>query len=293
MISGGEPFLRRDLDDLLAIFYRNNNTRQIHLPTNALMKDLTVRTLTSILEKCPEMQVTIAFSIDGLEETHDRNRGKPGSFQAVVETSRAVAELKADHPLLRTYVTMAVFQGNYHEVEALAEFVKREMPVDDFGISPVRGKPKEPTIHAPTAEQWRALYARLAPVRVHYISKRFTNGLLARMVLSRTNYTNDIFRMVLEENRLPYQCRAGQVIGVIEPNGEVRVCELTEVIGDLREVDFDFKKVWFSPRAEAMRQQIIGCACSHACFISASLTQYPGQVVKAYTNALLRPLPTS
>jgi MoaA/NifB/PqqE/SkfB family radical SAM enzyme len=160
----------------------------------------------------------------------------------------------------------------------------QQMPVDDFGFSPVRGNPKVTSIHAPSADEWRELVARLEPVRRHYVRKRFGDGLKTRMLLSRGKYTHDVFTMVLEENRLPYQCRAGQVIGVIEPNGEVRLCELTDIVGDLREVDFDFKKVWFSPQADAMRKQIIGCSCSHACFIGASLTQYPGQLLKAYVG---------
>jgi MoaA/NifB/PqqE/SkfB family radical SAM enzyme len=287
LISGGEPFLRRDLDDILATFYRNNRTRQIHLPTNALLKDLTVATLKRLLEKCPELQVTLGFSMDGLEETHDRIRGKKGSFKAVVETSRAVAELQRDHPLLRTYVITTVCRQNYDQVEALARFVREHMPVDDFGFSPVRGNPKEPTIEAPTAAQWHDLAARMEPVRRHYAERRFGGGLKTRMLLSRAQYTHDVFEMVLEENRLPYQCKAGQVIGVIEPNGEVRLCELTPIVGDLREHDFDFRKVWFAPAAREMREKIVGCSCSHACFIGASLTQYPGQILKAYAGSVL------
>jgi MoaA/NifB/PqqE/SkfB family radical SAM enzyme len=252
-----------------------------------------VATLTRILDKCPELQVTLGFSLDGLEATHDRIRGKHGSFRAVIETSHAVAELKTRHPLLRTYVINTVCQENYDEVEPLARFVMREMPVDDFGFSPVRGKPKLASILAPSAEQWRGLCDRLEPVRAHFARKRFGEGLKARMLMSRGQYMHDVFAQVLREQRLPFQCRAGQVIGVVEPNGEVRLCELTGIVGDLREVDFDFKRVWFTSRAEEMRRQIIGCSCSHACFIGASLTQYPGQLFKAYTQSLLKPLPTS
>ena len=284
LISGGEPFLRRDLDDIIAVFYRNNGTRQIHLPTNGLQTGTVVTILSRMLEKCPKLQVTLGLSLDGLEETHDRIRGRKGSFRAVVETSRAVEELKAHYPLLRTYTITTVCQDNYHEVAPLADFIMRETPVDDFGFAPVRGTPKSATVHAPSADEWRALVARMAPVRVHYARKRFGNGIKTKMLLSRGKYTHDVFTMVLEENRLPFQCRAGQVIGVIEPNGEVRVCELTDIIGDVRETDFDFAKVWFSPRADAMRERIIGCSCSHACFIGASLTQYPAELLKAYAG---------
>ncbi|MBJ44708.1 MAG: hypothetical protein CMJ80_15780, partial [Planctomycetaceae bacterium] len=55
---------------------------------------------------------------------------------------------------------------------------------------------------------------------------------------------------------------------------KVRLCELTPVIGDLREADFDFSRVWNSDEANQLRQKLIGCSCTHACFINASQKYY-------------------
>ena len=38
-ISGGEPFLRDELADILAMFVRRNGVRNINLPTNGLLPD--------------------------------------------------------------------------------------------------------------------------------------------------------------------------------------------------------------------------------------------------------------
>ena len=79
---------------------------------------------------------------------------------------------------------------------------------------------------------------------------------------------------LLRGEGLPFQCQAGHYIGVIEPDAKVRLCELTPVIGDLREADFDFARVWDSDEANQLRQKLIGCSYTHACFINASQRYY-------------------
>lgn len=70
----------------------------------------------------------------------------------------------------------------------------------------------------------------------------------------------------------PFFCQAGNNIGVLEPDGGVRLCELTPVVGNVRETQYNFNKVWFSKRADSIRVKIKkdNCACTHACFIDAS-----------------------
>ena len=38
-ISGGEPFLRKELAEIIALFYRNNGMRHVNLPTNGLLPE--------------------------------------------------------------------------------------------------------------------------------------------------------------------------------------------------------------------------------------------------------------
>ena len=72
------------------------------------------------------------------------------------------------------------------------------------------------------------------------------------------------------EDGLPFECKAGKTIGVLEANGDVRLCELKEVVGNVKNFDYDFKKVWFSERAEKVRKTVPGCSCTHPCFINNS-----------------------
>src|SRR6478609_261606 len=46
-LSGGEPFLRKDLAEVCRMFIRNNGVRQIYVPTNGSFEDRTIDVLTN------------------------------------------------------------------------------------------------------------------------------------------------------------------------------------------------------------------------------------------------------
>ncbi len=82
-ISGGEPYLRLDLAEVCEVFYKQNKVREIFIPTNSLLLDNVKRITESILRKCPEANLTLNISLDGLEEFHDDLRGVKGNFKKV------------------------------------------------------------------------------------------------------------------------------------------------------------------------------------------------------------------
>jgi MoaA/NifB/PqqE/SkfB family radical SAM enzyme len=84
-------------------------------------------------------------------------------------------------------------------------------------------------------------------------------------------YIYNVYSQVLKNKKWPFKCQAGNLIGVLDPNGDVRLCELTDVVGNVRSADHDFQKVWFSDPANEMRKKIRDCACTHACFINPSI----------------------
>jgi MoaA/NifB/PqqE/SkfB family radical SAM enzyme len=85
-ISGGEPFLRKDLARIIELFYRHNHIRDVRIPTNGLPTEQTLLTVKGILESCPELHLEVDISIDGFGETHDRIRGVPGNFEKALDT---------------------------------------------------------------------------------------------------------------------------------------------------------------------------------------------------------------
>src|SRR6185436_19568463 len=59
-------------------------------------------------------------------------------------------------------------------------------------------------------------------------------------------------------------CYAGTAGGVIYDEGTVSSCENLAPIGNLRDFDWDFQKLWLSPAMKERRKKALdGCFCTH------------------------------
>ena len=85
-ISGGEPFLRKDLAEIIELFYINNGVRHVNLPTNGLLPEKLDAVISRVLARCPELVIDLNFSLDGPANTHDAIRGVPNNFEKTLAT---------------------------------------------------------------------------------------------------------------------------------------------------------------------------------------------------------------
>ena len=87
-ITGGEPFIRRDIPDIVRELYKKSD--RIVISTNGYFTD-------RIIALCKEFpQVGIRISIEGLQETNDKIRGIPDGFQRGYQTLKTLVEM--GHP---------------------------------------------------------------------------------------------------------------------------------------------------------------------------------------------------
>lgn len=87
-ITGGEPFIRRDLPDIVRELYKKSD--RIVISTNGYFTDR----ILSLAQEFPE--VGIRISIEGLRETNDKIRGLPNGFYRGYSTLRKLVEM--GHP---------------------------------------------------------------------------------------------------------------------------------------------------------------------------------------------------
>ena len=63
-LSGGEPFLRKELAEIIELFYVNNGMRHVNLPTNGLLPAKLEQVVDGVLARCPELSIDLNFSLD-------------------------------------------------------------------------------------------------------------------------------------------------------------------------------------------------------------------------------------
>lgn len=278
-VSGGEPFLRKELARIIQLFYQNNKIRDVRIPTNGLPTVQTLQIVKEILNTCPGLHLEVDVSIDGLGETHDRIRGVPGNFEKALATIGELQALRANWPNFTLYINSVITQENQDEITTMGHYFQQEYQLDGHYFQIIRGDPKDPTLQAVEPKKLGHIYQEVLPINFQYISKpsrrkSFLGPLMraywkAGYAFSyETQYQNYIAR-----TKWKMPCTAGQTSIVIDYNGDVRVCELRKPIGNLRRYDMNFQEFWSSlERKMEVRQVALDqCFCTHICFMYDSM----------------------
>lgn len=97
--GGGEPFLRKDLVELVKTVVRRTNSPSISFFTNGQLTKRITKYLREISIFFPR-KIFVYLSIDGPKEYHDKIRGGKGIYDRTIAT---VEKLKEDYPIGISY----------------------------------------------------------------------------------------------------------------------------------------------------------------------------------------------
>lgn len=115
------------------------------------------------------------------------------------------------------------------------------------------------------------------------------SSLFTRLRQAKTLYAHEIRRKTIETNAFQIPCVAGNKIVVMYAEGEVHPCEtLGYEIGNIRDYEYDMKRLLQCERAKTIREKIIKehCFCTHECFTTASIVFSKKQMAKVLTKTL-------
>lgn len=280
-VTGGEPFLRKDMPEAISMFYQHAGTRRMGIITNGSRAAWVEKAVARIYELCPELDLDIGVSIDGLQETHDAIRKLPGAFERAKETVQALLMCKERFPRLRTSLVMTVTARNVDELDALYDEVSK-WGVDRLSVNHVRGKLHDPSLLEVPYKIYQAFAQRCE--QYHLVHER---GWKASVQRAKNRMTREAIEEVVRGDSSRVACLAGSAIGVLYSDGEVNLCEMLEEpnsavngtpaskpqLGNVRDVDYDFYRVWHSENTQHCREWIrhTNCSCSHECFLTASI----------------------
>jgi MoaA/NifB/PqqE/SkfB family radical SAM enzyme len=277
-LSGGEPFLRPEFAAICRQFIRQNQVRQIYVPSNGYFTDRTVKQISeTLLEKSLELFV-VELSLDGMAEFHDRFRVSPGSFGRSMQTYDALAEIQKSDPRLRIHSISTATEINMDEIRGLTSFLFDRCPqMDHHNLALIRGDRKNPSLVGPSLERYRRLYEHVRQVWAPREEGRYGSAVepMLQWAKSRT----------AAEQRQVVPCRAGVLSAVVYSNGDVSVCEQHSPLGNLREKSFP--EIWHSPAAVALRRSIAAreCYCTNEVFLWPSIVYQPPQLLRALAAA--------
>jgi len=264
ILAGGEPFTRRDLPEIARAFYTNNKLESIYITSNGQIQKRIFPDIARMLEECPKLNVTMALGIDGLKQQHDKIRQKPGSWDIVIDTARQLQAMKKEVPRLDVQSCTCFMNSNQDSIFEWYDFLKYELKPDKVNFNYIR----PPAANPIELEIDNARYAKLAAridedtrsgaIKNHYAG---ANGFFKAAL---DVYMHGLIAKTHQTQKAQMTCYAGTAGGVIYDEGTVSSCENLEPVGNLRDYDWNFSKLWFSAPMQARRKKAAdGCFCTH------------------------------
>ena len=203
VIMGGEPLVRKDLA-ACGKKLRDNGFRW-GIVTNGYSYDEAIH---SQLVSAGMGSITV--SLDGLEESHNRLRNNPRSFERAVKA----LELVVTCPRLNYDVVTCVHQKNLAELPALKEFLIAQKVKNwrIFTIAPIGRAAESPEMQL-SDSQARQL--------MNFIADSRQNDTRINLYFSCESYVGDYERKVRDSY---FFCRAGVNIGSVLIDGSISAC---------------------------------------------------------------------
>lgn len=277
LLTGGEPYLRHDLDQIVRIFYENCKVPILTIPSNGWYLSKMDKQIINMMEWCPKLTLNQQISIDGIGADHNAIRmdkqikGPENSFEKAIKTIEHLKELQKIYNRINIGIIITFTNENQKKFKNIVKEIFELTKPDNITINLVRGDPKEKV----NVNLDLNLYREAVNYRdeLFYDKKmsghaRFKGNKLAtagRIML------NELTNKIYEENKYVTPCYAGNLSGVMYPEGDVYPCEILgdeHKIGNIRDFDLDFKKLWSSHKAKQEVKFIrkSKCYCTHECF---------------------------
>ncbi len=238
-VTGGEPFLKEDLSDILEVVKKK--AKRVVISSNGF---LTKRTL-EVMSR--HRDVGIRISIDGMEETHDKIRGVKGGYQKAIKTLKGLKDLG----LKDLGIAVTVSDQNAKDLVSLYRLTK------------------ENRVELATAILHNAYYfQKMDNVINDECEVRLGLEKLIGEFL-RSRHPKDWFRAYFTRGLIEHiygkqramKCTMGTDSFFVDPYGIIRPCNVMDFpFGNIKEKPF--QEIWASREAEEARRKVDACTCN-------------------------------
>ena len=243
-ITGGEPMMRSDIADIIAV--ADKRTSRVILITNGYYTDK----ILDIAKKFPD--ITIRISVEGLAEVNDEIRGIENGFNHALRTAIRLKEIGIKDVGLSALISdenMEDLLDLYHlSVDMNLDFIcgikqnsfyffKNDNKVDNLKL---------------ITEKTQELINQMLHSKRGNLRLKIKDWFRAYM-------NNEMLRNMYGDIR-SFPCGASTERFFLDPFGKILACIGSEeplIMGDLKESDFE--EIWKSEQTEKIRDRITKC----------------------------------
>ena len=253
-LTGGEPFLRDDLCEIVWLIVNTIPGCAVWIPTNGYNTEVIASTVNNILD-ADKIQLGVSVSLDGIGETHDMLRGVEGCYGRCLETLTSLSSLKTVYPSFATTVGMTLTPSNYHQTLDLYNLSKQYKA--DFSL-----RPEHQSDIYYRNQISNSLKSHVEEIKIIFriIAQdiKYKKGL--KKSVSFIRYLRGVLNYIQNPKKRTLPCSAGTGSIFLNPYGDVYPCiMMDEKLGNIR--DDKLNEIMNGEKAENVRGKVSNLAC--------------------------------
>lgn len=278
--SGGDQFLRKNFYKIVNYAVEFTKPCLINIPLSNRDVNKTIQQIIKILEysKTPLM---INISLDGTEHVHNLLRGRKGSFRTTIEIFKRLKELKKMFPQLSVCFNTVVSNYNICSLDDLHKLVLNLRP-DHWTLEPSQCRAEFKNVEESSDLDYQDLFLNLKNFNLNR-KIPFWSVLKIKHIVRQVYYYFAEKTLLKNKSMLP--CYAAISSVQISPEGDIWQCGTKcNSLGNLRESNYDLKKIFFGKKADKMRKGIKEkkCFCIQCNTFYTNLMCNPSSFVKYF-----------
>lgn len=261
-LTGGEPFLKKDLQQFISGLFGLSAVDFVSINTNGILTGKIADDVERVLVSLKGQQrFSLSVSIDGIGALHDEIRGVPGAFEKIEKTIDLLKKLRDRYPQFSLRSNAVIQQANIHSLEQIKDYWREHGIAGSFGV-----------IQTP-------FYTRSDQHNIYNDIREFSKQELA-VIKSVVPKSRGMNHYIDNGCQRPLHCFAGYSALCIDPFGVVYPCNFLTGneqyrIGNLRDNGID--EIWSSAQGWKVRKKTKKCPytqCWNGCEVDQTLIQY-------------------
>ena len=257
-ISGGEPFLRKDIFEVIE--YIKKKDLRLHISSNGTLitKELAKKINNVGLD-------VVSISLDAVTpELHNRIRGSKEAFDMAIAAIENLTSYNGHHT--QVGINTTITDLNLDELPKLVEFA------NDLEVDAIRFRPWHRSLGHDETENILCINEGRFEDLNNVIEQIIRMAKKYDIYTNSETYLRGIELYLRDKNRINVECFVGSFTCNISWMGDVVPCAFIPAIGNVRNESFE--KIWNSKQFNNARKDITKGNCQKCwmdCFIEPSL----------------------
>ena len=256
-ITGGEPFLRKDLTEIISEIINSSGVPRVSIKSNGFYLKRIKEYIPELIKRHKNTEFTLSISLDGPKDIHDKVRNFKGAYDRVLETISVMKKYRKEKNFFLRLASVLTSENK----EFLPDFLKKteNWEIDFHEVILIRDIPDQ--------EQFKLknIYQELSESQQKKSSKNWKKSFNGKIFDKL--YKETIKRLEKSEKFSP--CVAGSRFVEIFPDGLVRGGEVEKLwdmstIGKVKN-KVDIVDVLNSKKAKDFAKFARKCSCTFEC----------------------------